>query len=68
MRKERSRTMTISGMNRIGIKVGRVVEKAPGQDGFLPEPASGSGPELSGQSGPGKNGALDQRVGMASRE
>ena len=31
----------------------KVVEKAPGRDGFLPWAASGSGPEFSGQSGSG---------------
>ena len=36
-------------MNKVGIKVGRVVEKAPGRDGSLPRTDSGSGPKLSGQ-------------------
>jgi hypothetical protein len=69
MRKERSQAKRISGMNEEDISIGRMVEKALGQAGFVPRAGLGSSPQLPGQRRLGGNAILDQRVvGRASRE
>jgi hypothetical protein len=62
MRKERSQAKRNSGMNEEEINIGRMVEKAPGQAGFLPRAGLGSSPQLPGQRRLGGNEILDQRV------